>query len=35
MRVLFLTQYGPPAASSRTPVFQYLPYLSDRGATAA
>jgi glycosyltransferase involved in cell wall biosynthesis len=27
MRVLFATQYGPTAASSRTRVFQYLPYL--------
>ena len=27
MRVLFLTQYGVLAASSRTRVFQYLPLL--------
>jgi len=31
MRVLFLTQYGILAASSRTRVFQYLPYLEQRG----
>ena len=31
MRVLFITQYGPLAASSRTRVFQYLPYLREAG----
>ncbi len=31
MRVLFLTQYGVLAASSRTRVFQYLPWLARRG----
>jgi glycosyltransferase involved in cell wall biosynthesis len=31
MRVLFVTQYGLMAASSRTRVFQFLPYLSDEG----
>ena len=31
MRVLFLTQYGMQAASSRTRVFQYLPFLERRG----
>ena len=31
MRVLFVTKYGPAAASSRTRVFQYLPYLRARG----
>ncbi|MFH1567346.1 MAG: glycosyltransferase family 4 protein [Gemmatimonadota bacterium] len=31
MRVLFVTQYGPLAASSRTRVFQYLPYLRASG----
>lgn len=31
MRVLFLTQYGPRAASSRTRVFHYLPFLRERG----
>ena len=31
MRVLFVTQYGLLAASSRTRVFQYLPYLNDSG----
>jgi hypothetical protein len=30
MRVLFLTQYGVLAASSRTRVFQYLPLLEQR-----
>ena len=34
MRVLFVTQYGPLAASSRTRVFQYLPYLRDAGIEA-
>ncbi|MEW6751151.1 MAG: glycosyltransferase family 4 protein [Candidatus Latescibacterota bacterium] len=29
MRVLFVTQYGRLAASSRTRVFQYLPYLAE------
>ena len=31
MRVLFVTQYGALAASSRTRVFQYLPYLHQCG----
>ena len=31
MRVLFVTQYGNLAASSRTRVFQYLPFLRSRG----
>jgi len=31
MRVLFLTQYGVQAASSRTRVFQYLPFLERGG----
>jgi len=31
MRVLFLTQYGVLAASSRTRVLQYLPLLEERG----
>ena len=31
MRVLFITQYGPLAASSRTRVFQYIPYLDQAG----
>ena len=31
MKVLFATQYGNLAASSRTRVFQYLPYLHQRG----
>ena len=31
MRVLFVTQYGASMASSRTRVFQYLPYLHRRG----
>ena len=31
MRVLFVTQYGSLAASSRTRVFQYLPFLGRRG----
>lgn len=31
MRVLFVTKYGPAAASSRTRVFQYLPYLRSHG----
>ena len=31
MQVLFVTQYGPRAASSRTRVFNYLPFLRDRG----
>lgn len=31
MRVLFVTQYGMLAPSSRTRVFQYLPYLQERG----
>ena len=31
MRVLFVTQYGPLAASSRTRVFNYLPFLRTRG----
>lgn len=34
MRVLFVTQYGRLAASSRTRVFQYLPFLAARGAEA-
>ena len=34
MRVLFVTQYGRLAASSRTRVFQYLPYFADRGIHA-
>lgn len=32
MRILFVTQYGVLAASSRTRVFQYLPYLKELGA---
>ena len=32
MRILFVTQYGVLAASSRTRVFQYLPYLRALGA---
>jgi glycosyltransferase involved in cell wall biosynthesis len=32
VRILFLTQYGVLAASSRTRVFQYLPYLATLGA---
>lgn len=31
MRVLFVTQYGLRAASSRTRVFQYLPFLQQHG----
>ena len=31
MRVLFVTQYGMLAPSSRTRVFQYLPFLHDHG----
>lgn len=31
MRVLLIAQYGPLAASSRTRVFQYLPYLEAAG----
>jgi glycosyltransferase involved in cell wall biosynthesis len=31
MRVLFIAQYGPLAASSRTRVFQYLPHLERAG----
>ncbi len=31
MRVLFVTQYGTSMASSRTRVFQYLPYLHRNG----
>jgi glycosyltransferase involved in cell wall biosynthesis len=31
MRVLFVTQYGLQAASSRTRVFQYLPFLQEHG----
>ncbi|MCY3738725.1 MAG: glycosyltransferase family 4 protein [Gemmatimonadaceae bacterium] len=31
MRVLFVTKYGPRAASSRTRVFQYLPHLRAHG----
>ena len=31
MRILFITQYGILAASSRTRVFQYLPYLTGLG----
>jgi len=34
MRVLFVTQYGALAASSRTRVFQYLPYLHQCGVQA-
>lgn len=34
MNVLFITQYGPLAASSRTRVFQYLPYLKQAGIEA-
>ena len=34
MRVLFITQYGPLAASSRTRVFQYLPFLERAGIDA-
>ena len=32
VRILFVTQYGVLAASSRTRVFQYLPYLKELGA---
>lgn len=32
VRILFVTQYGVLAASSRTRVFQYLPYLEGLGA---
>ena len=35
MRVLFATQYGNLAASSRTRVFQYLPHLHQRGIETA
>ena len=31
MKALIVSQYGPRAASSRTRVFQYLPYLKDHG----
>ena len=31
MNILFVTQYGSLAASSRTRVFQYLPYLHQQG----
>ena len=31
MNILFVTQYGSLAASSRTRVFQYLPYLHEQG----
>ena len=31
MRVLFVTQYGESIASSRTRVFQYIPFLHSRG----
>ncbi len=31
MRILFVTQYGALAASSRTRVLQYLPYLQQQG----
>lgn len=34
MKILFVSQYGRLAASSRTRVFQYLPYLSARGIEA-
>ncbi len=34
MRVLFVAQYGPLAASSRTRVFQYCPYLEAEGVEA-
>lgn len=34
MKVLFATQYGVLAASSRTRVFQYLPYLRAQGIEA-
>lgn len=34
MKVLFATQYGMLAASSRTRVFQYLPYLQAQGIEA-
>ena len=34
MNVLFVTQYGYLAASSRTRVFQYLPLLRDQGIAA-
>ena len=34
MRVLFVTQYGRLAASSRTRVFQYLPFLASNGVEA-
>jgi glycosyltransferase involved in cell wall biosynthesis len=35
MKVLFATQYGALAASSRTRVFQYLPHLHQRGIETA
>ena len=35
MRVLFVTQYGALAASSRTRVFQYLPYLLQCGVESS
>ena len=31
MRLLFVTQYGESAASSRTRVFQYVPFLKEHG----
>ena len=35
MKVLFVTQYGVLAASSRTRVFQYLPYLHQHGVQSS
>ena len=35
MRILFVSQYGVLAASSRTRVFQYLPYLAEQGIDSA
>ena len=33
MKILFIAQYGPLAASSRTRVFDYLPLLRKAGVT--
>ena len=33
MKILFVAQYGPLAASSRTRVFDYLPLLRRAGVT--
>jgi hypothetical protein len=35
VKVLFVTQYGALAASSRTRVFQYLPYLVQCGVESS